>query len=148
MDWFRSKFSSSTYDNRLKRLEKIIEEQNIVNESDKDEEIRELRKEIKFLKNLYKKTTHSGENINTNKESSISQKMIYDYVEDSILSNSNLNVALIPDSIELETWTFVLGEIMEAFEKLSQHVNLDVMNHRVSVSIRPLTEQEKNGQDQ
>lgn len=140
----------SYIDTRLEPLQDKIDEWKNLYELTADR-LEEANNEINRWKGLYEDLESRYDRLVDDtidkspiQSSHISKDLVRKYVEDKIIANKNLNIRLVPDSIEAKTWTFVLTELLEGFDSMIEHAGMDMINHRLSLGIRVNEDAVKN----
>lgn len=76
---------------------------------------------------------------NTNKPSVICNGAVDDFV-DELLKDPNINIYLLPDSIERKVYSNTLKIILSTLQKMFNNTNLDIIGHQLKLSLQPTLE--------
>ncbi len=72
------------------------------------------------------------------KISKISTQALKDYIEEEII-RSDSNLKYVPDPIERKVYLTIYKTIMKTLERLFRSTSIDLINHKISFSIEPIT---------
>lgn len=114
----------------------------------KDLEIQNLRKEIDSLKDMNQQLLHrlnilpslnasegGSANVDVSVFSDESKKQINQFIEEKILSNSNINVAYLPDFVERQLYRNVMNVAIGAVEAVLSSVKINVLGHTITLNM-------------
>ena len=116
-------------------------------ESYVEEQIKSSKDEIEKWKSSYQ-TLHAkyeqlldqlrDEETRTIEVSQISSQALKDYIKSEII-NTDANLGLVPDAIEKKIYLTVYKTIMKSLEGLFNTTSIDLLNHRISFAIQPIS---------
>jgi len=108
----------------------------------RDTMIDELSREVETLKLRFAELEHQSEHYDINFDehddtTNISKEVIERFVE-KILKKENINVPLLPDTVEKSIYTNVFRLVLRILEKSARHSNLTLLGHTLKISIVPI----------
>ncbi len=116
-------------------------------ESYVEKQIKSSKDEIEKWKSSYQ-TLHTkyeqlldqlrDEETRTIEVSQISSQALKDYIKSEII-NTDANLGLVPDALEKKIYFTVYKTIMKSLEGLFNTTSIDLLNHKISFAIQPIS---------
>lgn len=75
---------------------------------------------------------------NKNNKNEISIEAIEEYIESQIIKSSS-NLQFVPDPLERKVYLNVCKTVMESLKTMFNTTSIDVLNHRITFNITPIT---------
>jgi chromosome segregation ATPase len=107
--------------------------------AEKDKEIEKWKQAFEQLHEEYEtKLDNLVKGDTIIQDNRISIPSLKTYIKDEII-NTNANLKYIPDALEKKIYLSVYTTVMKSIERLCQTTSIDMMNHRITFNIQPIT---------
>ena len=135
---------------------------NTTQRNDQDAEILEMKRQIESLKDMNQQLIHELNTISTRNSmsnltsnsnnlsvfNSTSRQQINQFIEDKILSNSNINIKYLPDYVERQLYRNVMNIAIGSLEAILNTITINILGHTISINIQANDNKVKMSEDE